>query len=101
MCHTYDKNEKVRQTLRRSKLRMTTEKQTKKHVSVVIVGHVDAGKSTTTGRLLVELGNFSKRDLEKLKQEANELGKESFFYAFVTVSSHNSRSIKINKYYNI
>jgi len=46
------------------------------------VGHVDAGKSTTTGRLLFELGGMSDRDLEKLKKEAQELGKESFLFAF-------------------
>jgi translation elongation factor EF-1alpha len=31
----------------------------KKHVSIVICGHVDAGKSTTTGRLIFELGGIS------------------------------------------
>jgi elongation factor 1-alpha len=48
----------------------------------VIVGHVDAGKSTTTGRLLFELGGLSERELEKLKKEAKELGKDSFLFAF-------------------
>ena len=33
----------------------------KQHLSIVIVGHVDAGKSTTTGRLLHELGNINDR----------------------------------------
>ena len=32
------------------------EKEKKHNVSVVICGHVDAGKSTTTGRLIYELG---------------------------------------------
>jgi len=54
----------------------------KPHLGLVIVGHVDAGKSTTTGRLLFELGGMSDRDLEKLKKEAAELGKESFLFAF-------------------
>ena len=54
----------------------------KKHVGLVIVGHVDAGKSTTTGRLLFELGGINERDLAKLKKEAQELGKESFMFAF-------------------
>ena len=56
--------------------------QGKKHLGIVIVGHVDAGKSTTTGRLLFELGGLNERDLEKLKKEAQELGKESFLFAF-------------------
>jgi len=54
----------------------------KPHLGLVIVGHVDAGKSTTTGRLLFELGGMSDRDLAKLKKEAAELGKESFLFAF-------------------
>jgi elongation factor 1-alpha len=57
-------------------------KKGKKHLGIVIVGHVDAGKSTTTGRLLFQLGGLNERDLEKLKKEAQELGKESFMFAF-------------------
>eukprot|EP00999_Lentomonas_sp_LEN2_P001364 NODE_239_length_1822_cov_379.395870_g1_i7.p1 GENE.NODE_239_length_1822_cov_379.395870_g1_i7~~NODE_239_length_1822_cov_379.395870_g1_i7.p1 ORF type:complete len:469 (-),score=172.93 NODE_239_length_1822_cov_379.395870_g1_i7:97-1503(-) len=54
----------------------------KKHISIVICGHVDSGKSTTTGRLLFELGGISERELEKLKKEAETLGKASFAFAF-------------------
>jgi len=54
----------------------------KKHVGIVIVGHVDAGKSTTTGRLLFQLGNLDERTLEKLRKEAAAMGKESFLFAF-------------------
>merc|ERR1711972_248854 len=54
----------------------------KEHLSVVICGHVDSGKSTTTGRLLFELGGIPERELEKLKQEAERLGKSSFAFAF-------------------
>jgi elongation factor 1-alpha len=58
---------------------MSAEKQ---HVSIVICGHVDAGKSTTTGRLIFELGGISEREVEKLKAEAEKLGKSSFAFAF-------------------
>jgi elongation factor 1-alpha len=54
----------------------------KGHVSIVICGHVDSGKSTTTGRLLYELGGIDERELAKLKQEAENLGKASFAFAF-------------------
>merc|ERR1712159_212178 len=54
----------------------------KTHLSIVICGHVDAGKSTTTGRLIYELGGISDRDLEKLKEEAKAVGKDSFAFAF-------------------
>jgi elongation factor 1-alpha len=51
-------------------------------LSIVICGHVDSGKSTTTGRLLFELGGIPERELEKLKDEAAALGKSSFAFAF-------------------
>jgi elongation factor 1-alpha len=54
----------------------------KEHLSVVISGHVDAGKSTTTGRLIYELGGISERDMEKLKKLADDMGKGSFCFAF-------------------
>merc|ERR1712187_466508 len=43
---------------------------------------VDSGKSTTTGRLIFELGGLPERELEKLKAEAERLGKGSFAFAF-------------------
>jgi len=55
---------------------------TKEHLSIVICGHVDSGKSTTTGHLLFELGGLPERELEKLKAEADRLGKSSFAFAF-------------------
>jgi elongation factor 1-alpha len=54
----------------------------KQHMSIVICGHVDAGKSTTTGRLIFELGGISEREVVKLKEEADKLGKGSFAFAF-------------------
>jgi len=54
----------------------------KTHVSIVICGHVDAGKSTTTGRLIFELGGIPEREMTKLKEEAERLGKGSFAFAF-------------------
>lgn len=52
------------------------------HLSIVICGHVDSGKSTTTGRLLFELGGIPEREMDKLREEANALGKSSFAFAF-------------------
>jgi len=40
----------------------------KQHMSVVICGHVDSGKSTTTGGLLFELGGISEREMESQAQ---------------------------------
>jgi elongation factor 1-alpha len=66
--------------------------QGKTHLGLVIVGHVDAGKSTTTGHLLFELGGMTERDLDKLRKEAKELGKESFLFAFFMDKSKEERN---------
>ena len=54
----------------------------KPHVGIVICGHVDAGKSTTTGHLLFKLGGIKERDMEKLREEARTMNRESFAFAF-------------------
>jgi elongation factor 1-alpha len=55
----------------------------KTHINVVVVGHVDAGKSTTTGHLIYKCGGIDKRTIEKFEKEAKEMGKSSFKYAWV------------------
>jgi len=55
----------------------------KQHVNLVVIGHVDAGKSTTTGHLIYKCGGIDKRTIEKFEKEAAELGKGSFKYAWV------------------
>jgi elongation factor 1-alpha len=64
----------------------------KKHCSIVICGHVDAGKSTTTGRLIFELGGIPEREMEKLRAEAKTLGKDSFAFAFYMDKSKEERA---------
>jgi len=54
----------------------------KQHVSIVICGHFDTGESTTTGRLIFELGGIPEREMQKLRDEADRLGKGSFAFAF-------------------
>ena len=55
----------------------------KTHINLVVIGHVDAGKSTTTGHLIYKCGGIDKRTIEKFEKEAAELGKASFKYAWV------------------
>jgi len=55
----------------------------KVHINVVVIGHVDAGKSTTTGHLIYKCGGIDKRTIEKFEKEATEMGKGSFKYAWV------------------
>ena len=55
----------------------------KTHVNIVVIGHVDAGKSTTTGHLIYKCGGIDKRAIEKFEKEAADMGKGSFKYAWV------------------
>lgn len=58
------------------------EGKAKEHISMVVCGHVDAGKSTTTGHLIFKLGGISEREMTKLQAEADAQGKSSFAFAY-------------------
>jgi len=70
----------------------------KVHVSLVVIGHVDAGKSTTTGHLIYKCGGIDKRTIEKFEKEAAEMGKASFKYAWVldNLKAERERGITID-----
>ncbi|GMH07911.1 hypothetical protein Nepgr_009751 [Nepenthes gracilis] len=55
----------------------------KVHINIVVIGHVDSGKSTTTGHLIYKLGGIDKRVIERFEKEAAEMNKRSFKYAWV------------------
>ncbi|MGQ9679955.1 MAG: translation elongation factor EF-1 subunit alpha [Candidatus Bathyarchaeia archaeon] len=55
----------------------------KPHLNLIIIGHVDHGKSTTTGHLFYDSGAISQKVIEQYESEAKALGKESFKYAWV------------------
>jgi len=55
----------------------------KVHINIVVIGHVDSGKSTTTGHLIYKCGGIDKRVIERFEKEAADMGKGSFKYAWV------------------
>jgi elongation factor 1-alpha len=82
----------------------------KVHINIVVIGHVDSGKSTTTVHLIYKCGGIDKRTIEKFEKEATEMGKSSFKYAWVLdkLKAERERGITIdialwkfetNKYY--
>ena len=82
----------------------------KVHINIVVIGHVDSGKSTTTGHLIYKLGGIDKRVIERFEKEAAEMNKRSFKYAWVLdkLKAERERGITIdiarwkfetNKYY--
>jgi elongation factor 1-alpha len=55
----------------------------KPHLNLVFIGHVDHGKSTTVGRLLVDTGHIEQYVIDKYKKEAEQKGKATFEFAWV------------------
>ena len=43
------------------------------HINIVVIGHVDSGKSTSTGHLIYKCGGIDKRTIEKFEKEAAEV----------------------------
>ena len=70
----------------------------KEHVNLVVIGHVDSGKSTSTGHLIYLCGGIDERTIEKFQKEANEIGKGSFAFAWVLdkLKAERDRGITIN-----
>ena len=64
----------------------------KTDLNMVVIGHVDAGKSTLMGHLLFKLGNIGKATMHKLEKESASIGKGSFKFAWVMDSDAEERS---------
>ncbi len=55
----------------------------KKHLNLVIIGHIDHGKSTLMGAMLIKSGAVSDREARELEKLAKEFDRESWSYAYV------------------
>jgi elongation factor 1-alpha len=71
----------------------------KPHMNLVVTGHVDNGKSTTVGHLLVDLGAIDQRTIEQYAKESEATGKgDTFKYAWVldSIKDERERGITID-----
>lgn len=64
----------------------------KSQLHMVVIGHVDAGKSTLMGHLLYAMGQVNKKTMHKYEQESKKLGKQSFVYAWILDETGEERS---------
>jgi elongation factor 1-alpha len=55
----------------------------KPHLNLIIIGHVDHGKSTMVGNMLYRLGYFDEKALKEIEAQAQKMGKESFKFAWL------------------
>lgn len=58
-------------------------KPTKPHLNMIVIGHVDHGKSTTTGHLFYLTGTIDERTAKAYEEEAQKMGKATFKFAWV------------------
>ncbi|KAM0791514.1 hypothetical protein ACM66B_005965 [Microbotryomycetes sp. NB124-2] len=74
------------------------ESNQKPVLSLVVVGHVDAGKSTLMGRVLHELGEVSDKSVEQNQRQSAKIGKGSFAYAwtFDALDEERERGVTID-----
>jgi elongation factor 1-alpha len=71
----------------------------KPHMNLVVTGHVDNGKSTTVGHLMVDLGVIDQRTIESFAKESEATGKgDTFKYAWVldSIKDERDRGITID-----
>jgi elongation factor 1-alpha len=71
----------------------------KPHLNLVVTGHVDNGKSTTVGHLLVDLGVIDQRTIDTFAKESEATGKgDTFKYAWVldSIKDERDRGITID-----
>lgn len=61
-------------------------------LNLIVIGHVDSGKSTLMGHLLLLLGNVDQRQMHKHKTESEKAGKGSFAFAWVLDESAEERA---------
>merc|ERR1712109_397056 len=82
---------------RKTQLPVTMPKE-KDKINLVVIGHVDSGKSTSTGHLIYKCGGIDERTIAKFEKEAAETGKASFKYAWVLdkLKAERERSITID-----
>jgi elongation factor 1-alpha len=70
----------------------------KPHMNLATVGHVDAGKSTLVGRLLMETGVIPQHVIEEFRKKAKDIGKDTFEFAWTmdTLKEERERGVTID-----
>ena len=63
-----------------------------KIINVTVIGHVDCGKSTLCGQLLLSCGLVTEQEIQKLKMIAKENKLESWYLAYLTDTSQEERT---------
>ncbi|KAF4325310.1 hypothetical protein BBO99_00000413 [Phytophthora kernoviae] len=69
-----------------------TDEDPREHLNVVLIGHVDAGKSTLSGNLLFLMDMVDKRTIERFEKEAKQRNRDSWFLAYIMDTGEEERA---------
>ena len=75
-----------------SKMKVRGEGSSGPNVNVVLIGHVDSGKSTISGHILYDTGGLDQRTLDKYEKDAKAIGRESWKYAWAMDTTEEERA---------
>lgn len=64
----------------------------REHLNIVFIGHVDAGKSTISGQIMLLTGQVDERTIAKYEREAKEKNRESWYLAFIMDTNEEERN---------
>lgn len=64
----------------------------REHVNLVFIGHVDAGKSTISGQIMLLTGQVDERTLQKYTKDAKDQNRESWVFAYIMDTSEEERA---------
>ncbi|KAL9245149.1 hypothetical protein vseg_018831 [Gypsophila vaccaria] len=64
----------------------------KRHLNVVFIGHVDAGKSTIGGQILFLSGQVDERTIQKYEKEAKDKARDSWYMAYIMDTNEEERA---------
>ncbi|MFN3268330.1 MAG: GTP-binding protein, partial [Zestosphaera sp.] len=67
----------------------------KEHMNLVVIGHVDHGKSTLVGHTLLKLGALDPKMVKEVEEAAKKSGKESEKYAWFLDKLKEERDIPL------
>lgn len=77
---------------RRKVYEALAKEDTRLHMNVVFIGHVDAGKSTLGGQILCLMGGVDDRTIEKYQKEAKDNNRETWYMAYVMDTNDEERA---------
>jgi peptide chain release factor subunit 3 len=68
------------------------ETDSRQHLNVVFIGHVDAGKSTIGGQILYLSDMVDERTIQKYEREAKDKNRESWYMAYIMDTNEEERA---------